>query len=96
MLERIKETAAFIQARIENFQPEVGIILGTGLGDFADRIDEKYSIDYKEIPNFPVSTVEGHKGKLIFGLLEGRRVVDRKSTRLNSSHTTVSRMPSSA
>ena len=75
MLERIKETAAFIQARIENFQPEVGIILGTGLGDFADRIDEKYSIDYKEIPNFPVSTVEGHKGKLIFGLLEGRRVV---------------------
>ena len=58
MLERIKETAAFIQARIENFQPEVGIILGTGLGDFADRIDEKYSIDYKEIPNFPVSTVE--------------------------------------
>ena len=71
MLERIKETAAFIQARIENFQPEVGIILGTGLGDFADRIDEKYSIDYKEIPNFPVSTVEGHKGKLIFGLLEG-------------------------
>ena len=75
MLERIKETAAFIQVRIENFQPEVGIILGTGLGDFADRIDEKYSIDYKEIPNFPVSTVEGHKGKLIFGLLEGRRVV---------------------
>lgn len=47
MLERIKETAAFIQARIENFQPEVGIILGTGLGDFADRIDEKYSIYYK-------------------------------------------------
>ena len=45
------------------------------MGDFADRIDEKYSIDYKEIPNFPVSTVEGHKGKLIFGLLEGRRVV---------------------
>ncbi|MEG0789131.1 MAG: purine-nucleoside phosphorylase [Alistipes sp.] len=75
MLEEIKRTAAFISAKSGNFQPEVGIILGTGLGDFADNIDVKCAIDYKDIPGFPVSTVEGHKGRLIFGLIEGRKVV---------------------
>ncbi|MEG1885071.1 MAG: purine-nucleoside phosphorylase [Alistipes sp.] len=75
MLEEIKKTAAFISAKSGNFQPEVGIILGTGLGDFADNIDVKCAIDYKDIPGFPVSTVEGHKGRLIFGLIEGRKVV---------------------
>lgn len=75
MLEEIKRTAAFIGSATENFKPRVGIILGTGLGDFADRIDVKYSLEYKDIPGFPVSTVEGHKGRMIFGLLEGRRVV---------------------
>ncbi|MEG2771589.1 MAG: purine-nucleoside phosphorylase, partial [Alistipes sp.] len=75
MLEEIKKTAAFISAKSGNFQPEVGIILGTGLGDFADNIDVKCDIDYKDIPGFPVSTVEGHKGRLIFGLIEGRKVV---------------------
>ena len=48
---------------------------GTGLGDFAEQIDARFSLDYKQIPGFPVSTVEGHKGRMIFGLLEGRRVV---------------------
>ena len=75
MLEEIKKTAAFIQAETRNFAPEVGIVLGTGLGDFADRIDTQFAIEYKQIPGFPVSTVEGHKGRLIFGEAGGRRVV---------------------
>lgn len=75
MLNEIKKSAAYIAAQTNDFCPEVGIILGTGLGDFADNIDEKYSLEYKDIPGFPVSTVEGHKGRLIFGYIEGRRVV---------------------
>lgn len=75
MLEEIKKCAAFIQSRIEGFVPEVGIILGTGLGAFAEQIEAKYILDYHDIPGFPVSTVEGHKGRLIFGLVEGRKVV---------------------
>ncbi len=75
MLEEIKKTAAWIQAQTAGFRPEVGIVLGTGLGDFAEQIEATYSLDYKSIPGFPVSTVEGHKGRLIFGTLEGRKVV---------------------
>lgn len=75
MLNEIKKSAAYIAAQTEDFRPEVGIILGTGLGDFADNIEVKYSLEYKDIPGFPVSTVEGHKGRLIFGFIEGRRVV---------------------
>lgn len=75
MLEEIKKTAAFIDAQVNNFQPEIGVILGTGLGNFADSIDIKYSIEYKDIPGFPVSTVEGHKGRMIFGFVEGRKIV---------------------
>ena len=75
MLEEIKKTADFIRSRIEGFKPQVGIILGTGLGDFAESIEVKHSLDYHDIPGFPVSTVQGHKGRLIFGLIEGRRVV---------------------
>ena len=75
MLNQILETAAFIRAKVGQFTPEVGIVLGTGLGDFADNIEVEYAIEYKDIPNFPVSTVEGHKGRLIFGRIDGRRVV---------------------
>ena len=75
MLEEIKKTAAWIKAQTHDFTPEVGIILGTGLGDFADRIETEYALDYKSIPGFPVSTVEGHKGRLIFGRVEGHKVV---------------------
>ena len=53
-------------------------MLGTGLGGFADGITTRYAIDYKDIPGFPVSTVEGHRGRLIFGEVEGRRVVASK------------------
>ena len=69
-----EETASFIKNRT-GFEPEVGIILGTGLGGMVSVIDRKHSIDYESIPNFPVSTVEGHHGRLIFGMLEGKKVV---------------------
>ena len=68
MLEKIQETAAFIKAKMHT-QPETAIILGTGLGSLVQEITDAYEINYSDIPNFPVSTVEGHKGKLIFGKL---------------------------
>lgn len=74
MLEQIKSTAEFIKSKI-TIQPQIGIILGTGLGGLVDEIKIKHTISYEEIPNFPVSTVEGHSGKLIFGELGGKQVV---------------------
>ena len=75
MMDQILQTAAFIRERIGNFIPEAGIILGTGLGGFADKIAAKVIIPYEEIPGFPRSTVQGHAGRMIFGEIEGRRVV---------------------
>ncbi len=75
MLSTIKETATYITNKIDGFRPEVGIILGSGLGNFADAIDISYSIDYSDIPNFPQSTVAGHKGRFIFGEVRGKKVV---------------------
>ena len=74
MLEKIKETAAFLKQKM-NTQPKTAIILGTGLGRLADEITDSYSIPYKDIPNFPISTVEGHSGKLIFGKLGGKDIM---------------------
>lgn len=74
MLEQVKETTSFILSKT-NFQPEVGIILGTGLGGMIREIEIHQTLDYQSIPNFPVSTVEGHNGKLIFGILGGKKVV---------------------
>ena len=74
MLQKIKESAEFLQNKT-NSQPKVGIILGTGLGGLVNEIDIKHSISYKDIPNFPLSTVEGHSGRLIFGNLGGKGVV---------------------
>jgi purine-nucleoside phosphorylase len=74
MLEQIKQTASFIASKV-GFEPEIGIILGTGLGGLVHGIDAKAEISYKDIPGFPVSTVEGHAGRLIFGMLGGKRVV---------------------
>lgn len=74
MLERIKRTASYIQNKV-NFTPEIGIILGTGLGGLVDSINISASLDYTDIPDFPVSTVQGHHGRLIFGELGGKRVV---------------------
>jgi len=74
MLEEIKESAGFLQEKT-NYKPEVGIILGTGLGGLVNEIKIEYSISYKDIPHFPISTVEGHSGRLIFGILSGKQVV---------------------
>jgi len=75
MLEKILETVDFIKSTTGSFEPEVGIVLGSGLGGLVDVIDIQYSIPYSDIPNFPVSTVKGHQGKLILGTLSGRKVV---------------------
>ncbi len=74
-MERILEACKAIKAATNDFTPEVGIILGTGLGGFVDSIDVEYRLEYKDIPNMPVSTVEGHRGCLIFGKVAGRKVV---------------------
>lgn len=74
MLIQIKETTSYIQDKIK-VKPQYGIILGTGLGALVNEIDIQTTIPYEEIPNFPVSTVESHSGKLIFGLLGDKSVV---------------------
>lgn len=74
MLEKIKQTADFLRSKIDDM-PKLAIILGTGLGPLADMIENKTVIPYSEIPNFPVSTVEGHSGNFIFGILAGKRVM---------------------
>ena len=77
MLQMIEETASFIRAKVGD-TPEIAIILGSGLGNLADHMDVSCEIDYHDIPNFPVSTVEGHAGKLIFGKLGGKYVMAMK------------------
>lgn len=74
MLEAIKETVSFIREKT-GLQPEVAIILGTGLGGMVEDINIISSIGYEDIPNFPVSTAPGHHGKLIFGILGGKTVM---------------------
>lgn len=74
MLETIKNTASFIRNRVD-FVPEMGVILGTGLGGLVDSIDIHSTLDYADIPGFPVSTVKGHAGRFVFGMLGGKRVV---------------------
>ena len=74
MLKSIKEAISYLESQIQH-QPEIGIILGTGLGDIVKEIEVYKTIPYGQIPNFPISTVEGHSGNLIFGLLQGRQVV---------------------
>ena len=74
MLETIKQTADYLKDRIGEI-PNTAIILGTGLGELANEIEDKTDIPYTEIPNFPVSTVEGHSGKLIIGTLGGKKVL---------------------
>lgn len=73
-MHNIAEATSFIQQQYHK-QPEFGIILGTGLGALVDEVEIDHSINYQEIPHFPVSTVESHSGRLIFGKLSGVQVV---------------------
>jgi purine-nucleoside phosphorylase len=74
MLETIKQTAAWLKAETGT-SPEAAVILGTGIGGMARTIKASHTIDYSSIPNFPVTTVDGHKGRLIFGTIENKSVV---------------------
>lgn len=73
-LKIIEAAVKIIKERID-FEPEVGMILGSGLGDYAERIENPISIPYSEIPDFPVSTVAGHKGQFIIGDCMGKKVI---------------------
>src|SRR6476620_725332 len=74
-MQHLKETLHYLQNQITDFKPEFGIILGTGLGALVNDLVIHHTIPYESIPHFPVSTVESHSGKLIFGELSGRNVV---------------------
>jgi purine-nucleoside phosphorylase len=76
-LQQIQDAASFIQKLHPSVVP-IGIILGTGLGSLGNQIEVELEIDYKDIPHFPLSTVESHSGKLIFGTLSGKKVVAMK------------------
>ncbi len=73
-LEKINESAEYILKNCD-YKPNIGIVLGSGLGELGEKIEESTVIDYSDIPNFPISTVEGHKGRLIIGKLEGKNVL---------------------
>lgn len=74
MIEQINQTANYLRTRVADM-PRIAIILGTGLGGLRNHIEDQVIIPYTEIPNFPVSTVEGHSGNLIIGSLGGKRVI---------------------
>ena len=74
MWEQVQETVSYIK-EIINLSPEYGVILGSGLGSFTDEMKVEYTLPYNEIPNFPVSTVQGHKGALVFGTIGEKKVV---------------------
>ncbi|MFD0681002.1 MULTISPECIES: purine-nucleoside phosphorylase [unclassified Paenibacillus] len=74
VLNHIKEAAAYIRAQY-GATPEIGLILGSGLGVIADLVEQATVIAYKDIPNFPVSTVEGHAGELLLGTIHGKHVL---------------------
>ena len=74
MWEQVQETVNFINEKI-NFKPEYGVILGSGLGSFTNEMKVQHTLPYHEIPNFPLSTVQGHKGALVFGTIGDKKVV---------------------
>lgn len=75
MLQNIQQTTEYIKRKIGDFEPEIGIILGTGLGGLVNEIEVQFKLLYPNIPNFPTSTLGFHSGKLIFGTLSGKKVI---------------------
>jgi purine-nucleoside phosphorylase len=74
LLHQLEETGKYLKSQT-SIIPKIGLILGSGLGELADQLEESVAVAYENIPHFPVSTVEGHAGKLVFGRLEGKPVV---------------------
>jgi len=73
-MKELKDAVKYLRKQYKHI-PEVGVVLGTGLGKFSEEVEIEEEIDYSDIPHFPVSTVIGHKGKLIFGNLNGKKIV---------------------
>ncbi len=73
-MQKFDEALSYLKA-VYPYAPEIGIVLGSGLGNFIDDVEIEKEVSYDQIPHFPVSTVEGHKGKLIFGNLSGKKIV---------------------
>ncbi|GIQ69404.1 purine-nucleoside phosphorylase [Xylanibacillus composti] len=71
----VEEAAAYLKDKLGMLRPQVGLVLGSGLGDLAEQIEDPIVISYGEVPHFPVSTVEGHAGQFVCGRLEGRQVI---------------------
>ncbi|PTB16695.1 purine-nucleoside phosphorylase, partial [Trinickia symbiotica] len=74
MYDKIMESVEYINSKV-NRKPKIAVILGTGLGDLVSEVKEVEEIPYENIPNFPVSTVKGHEGKLVFGKINGIEVM---------------------
>jgi purine-nucleoside phosphorylase len=74
-IQQINEAASFIQSRLGGVSPTIGLVLGSGLGDMANQVEQPIAIEYSDVPHFPVSTVEGHEGRFVIGTLEGKQVI---------------------
>ncbi len=75
LMKKLEQARDYINSKTNNLKIEVGLVLGSGLGNMAEQINNPITIDYKDIPNFPVSTVQGHAGRLVIGELEGKNVL---------------------
>ena len=73
-MEQYQESARALRERLGKFTPKVAMVLGSGLGYLGDEVEDPIAVDYRDIPHFKASTAPGHKGRLVFGLLEGQRV----------------------
>ena len=72
--DQYKESAEYIKPKLGGFIPEIAMILGSGLGYLGDEVEDAIYVDYHDIPHFKASTAPGHKGRLVFGTLEGKNV----------------------
>ncbi|PKL12139.1 MAG: purine-nucleoside phosphorylase [Spirochaetae bacterium HGW-Spirochaetae-8] len=75
LMRKFEESAAYVRSRVGTEPIEIGMILGSGLGELANEVEDAVVVPYHDIPYFPVSTVPGHAGRLVIGRLEGRRVL---------------------